>query len=95
MYQASCPRRKTQNFCPKSVAIAAATVANPCVTTAESPGRFTNSPMLTTLAIIAGALAPRLAEETDVRSKLLIEIGRPPILWQVMKCYSAHALRKV
>jgi len=51
--------------------------------------------MLTTLAIIAGALAPRLAEETDVRSKLLIEIGRPPILWQVMKCYSAHALRKV
>jgi len=43
--------------------------------------------------ILAGGLGSRLSEETIVRPKPMIEIGGKPILWHVMKIYSAHDIQ--
>ncbi|MEE2610475.1 MAG: glucose-1-phosphate cytidylyltransferase, partial [Acidobacteriota bacterium] len=43
--------------------------------------------------ILAGGLGTRLSEETVVRPKPMVEIGGHPILWHVMKIYSAHGIR--
>jgi glucose-1-phosphate cytidylyltransferase len=40
--------------------------------------------------ILAGGLGTRLAEETSVRPKPMVEIGGKPVLWHIMKIYSAH-----
>jgi len=40
--------------------------------------------------ILAGGLGTRLAEETTVRPKPMVEIGGHPILWHIMKCYALH-----
>jgi glucose-1-phosphate cytidylyltransferase len=40
--------------------------------------------------ILAGGLGTRFAEETDAKPKPMIEIGGKPILWHIMKIYSAH-----
>jgi glucose-1-phosphate cytidylyltransferase len=40
--------------------------------------------------ILAGGQGTRLAEETSARPKPMIEIGGKPILWHIMKLYSAH-----
>jgi len=37
-------------------------------------------------------MGTRLSEETNVRPKPLVEIGGQPILWHIMKLYSAHGL---
>lgn len=42
--------------------------------------------------ILAGGLGTRFAEETSVRPKPMIEIGGRPILWHIMKIYSAHGV---
>lgn len=42
--------------------------------------------------ILAGGLGTRLGEETSVRPKPMIEIGGMPILWHIMKIYSAHGV---
>ena len=42
--------------------------------------------------ILAGGLGTRLAEETSVRPKPMVEIGGKPILWHIMKLYSAHGV---
>ena len=42
--------------------------------------------------ILAGGLGSRLAEETDLRPKPLVEIGGRPILWHVMKMYDAAGI---
>jgi glucose-1-phosphate cytidylyltransferase len=42
--------------------------------------------------ILAGGLGSRLSEETSVRPKPLVEIGGRPILWHIMKIYSAHGI---
>lgn len=42
--------------------------------------------------ILAGGLGTRLAEETAVRPKPMVEIGGRPILWHIMKVYSAHGI---
>lgn len=40
--------------------------------------------------ILAGGLGTRLHEETSERPKPMVEIGGKPILWHIMKIYSAH-----
>lgn len=42
--------------------------------------------------ILAGGLGTRISEETHLRPKPMIEIGGKPILWHIMKCYSAHGV---
>ncbi len=42
--------------------------------------------------ILAGGLGTRISEETHLRPKPMIEIGGKPILWHIMKCYSAHGI---
>jgi len=42
--------------------------------------------------ILAGGLGTRLSEETSIRPKPMVEIGGKPILWHVMKMYSAHGV---
>jgi glucose-1-phosphate cytidylyltransferase len=42
--------------------------------------------------ILAGGLGTRLSEETSVRPKPMVEIGGLPILWHIMKIYSAHGI---
>lgn len=42
--------------------------------------------------ILAGGLGTRLSEETSTRPKPMVEIGGMPILWHIMKMYSAHGI---
>ncbi len=42
--------------------------------------------------ILAGGLGTRLAEETHVRPKPMVEIGGRPILWHILKIFSAHGI---
>src|SRR5688572_28962001 len=42
--------------------------------------------------ILAGGAGTRISEETTVRPKPMIEIGSKPILWHIMKIYSAHGV---
>jgi glucose-1-phosphate cytidylyltransferase len=41
---------------------------------------------------LAGGFGTRLSEETSVRPKPMVEIGGRPILWHIMKGYSAHGV---
>jgi glucose-1-phosphate cytidylyltransferase len=42
--------------------------------------------------ILAGGLGTRISEETHLKPKPMIEIGGKPILWHIMKGYSAHGV---
>lgn len=42
--------------------------------------------------ILAGGYGTRLSEETGIRPKPMVEIGEQPILWHIMKIYSAHGI---
>ena len=42
--------------------------------------------------LLAGGLGTRISEETILRPKPMIEIGGKPILWHIMKMYSAHGI---
>lgn len=42
--------------------------------------------------ILAGGLGTRLSEETSLRPKPMVEIGGRPILWHILKLYSAHEI---
>jgi len=44
--------------------------------------------------ILAGGLGTRISEETSSRPKPMIEIGGRPILWHIMKTYSAHGINE-
>jgi glucose-1-phosphate cytidylyltransferase len=42
--------------------------------------------------ILAGGLGTRISEETNLKPKPMIGIGGKPILWHIMKMYSAHGI---
>ena len=42
--------------------------------------------------ILAGGLGTRISEESHLKPKPMIEIGGKPILWHIMKIYSAHGI---
>jgi len=43
--------------------------------------------------ILAGGLGTRLGEETIVRPKPMVEVGEKPIIWHIMKIYSAYGIK--
>lgn len=44
------------------------------------------------VVILAGGRGTRISEETHLRPKPMVEIGSKPILWHIMKIYSAHGV---
>ena len=44
--------------------------------------------------ILAGGLGSRLAEETEIRPKPMVEIGDWPILWHIMKIYAHYGFKE-
>jgi glucose-1-phosphate cytidylyltransferase len=44
--------------------------------------------------LLAGGLGTRISEETSSRPKPMVEIGGKPILWHIMKTYSAHGINE-
>jgi glucose-1-phosphate cytidylyltransferase len=42
------------------------------------------------VVIFAGGLGTRIAEETDIRPKPMVEIGGKPIIWHIMKMYEKY-----
>jgi glucose-1-phosphate cytidylyltransferase len=44
--------------------------------------------------ILCGGLGTRLAEETELKPKPMVEIGGRPILWHIMKLYAHHGFRE-
>jgi glucose-1-phosphate cytidylyltransferase len=42
--------------------------------------------------ILAGGLGTRISEETNLKPKPMIEIGGKPIIWHIMKIYSAYGI---
>jgi len=46
------------------------------------------------VVILAGGLGTRLSEETNLKPKPMVEIGGKPILWHIMKIYSAHGINE-
>lgn len=45
------------------------------------------------VVLLAGGLGSRIAEETSLRPKPMIEIGGRPILWHILKIYSHYGFR--
>ena len=44
--------------------------------------------------ILAGGYGTRISEETTVRPKPMVEIGGKPIIWHIMKMYSAYGINE-
>lgn len=42
--------------------------------------------------ILAGGLGTRIAEESNLKPKPMLEIGARPMIWHIMKIYSAHGI---
>ena len=42
--------------------------------------------------ILAGGFGTRISEESGIKPKPMVEIGDKPILWHIMKIYSAHGI---
>ena len=46
------------------------------------------------VVILAGGLGTRISEESHLKPKPMIEIGGKPILWHIMKIYSAYGFNE-
>ena len=46
------------------------------------------------VVILAGGLGTRLAEETELKPKPMVEIGGRPILWHIMKYYASYGFKE-
>jgi glucose-1-phosphate cytidylyltransferase len=46
------------------------------------------------VVILAGGLGTRMAEETEVKPKPMVEIGGKPILWHIMKHFAHHGFQE-
>ena len=46
------------------------------------------------VVILAGGIGTRLAEETEVKPKPMVEIGGWPILWHIMKHYAHYGFKE-
>lgn len=46
------------------------------------------------VVILAGGLGTRIAEETHLKPKPMLEIGEKPILWHIMKIYSHYGFNE-
>jgi len=46
------------------------------------------------IVILAGGLGTRLAEETEIKPKPMIEIGGQPLLWHIMRHYSYYTFKE-
>lgn len=46
------------------------------------------------VVILAGGLGTRISEETHLKPKPMVEIGSKPILWHILKMYSAHGINE-
>jgi len=44
--------------------------------------------------ILAGGFGTRIAEETDIKPKPMVEIGGKPIIWHIMKTYSTYGINE-
>ena len=42
------------------------------------------------VVLLAGGYGTRISEETEIKPKPMVEVGGKPILWHIMKMYSAH-----
>ena len=47
------------------------------------------------VVLLAGGLGTRLSEETVLKPKPMVEIGDMPMLWHIMKIYSAHGYNNI
>jgi glucose-1-phosphate cytidylyltransferase len=52
------------------------------------------NPASTPVFILCGGLGTRIKEETEFRPKPMVPIGGHPILWHVMRSYSAHGFKR-
>jgi glucose-1-phosphate cytidylyltransferase len=46
------------------------------------------------VVIFAGGLGTRISEETEARPKPMVEIGGKPMIWHIMKIYSAYGFNE-
>lgn len=46
------------------------------------------------VVILAGGLGTRLAEETEIKPKPMVEIGSHPLIWHIMQHYSHHGFKE-
>jgi glucose-1-phosphate cytidylyltransferase len=46
------------------------------------------------VVVLAGGLGTRLSEETELKPKPMIEVGGKPILWHILKIYSAYGFNE-
>ena len=47
------------------------------------------------VVILAGGFGTRISEESHLKPKPMIEIGEKPILWHIMKMYSAYGFNEL
>lgn len=46
------------------------------------------------VVVLAGGLGTRLAEETEIKPKPMVEVGGHPILWHIMKHYAHYGFKE-